>query len=164
MIAWLAPRIRRVNASRFSASSVLTETVEDRKSVFQGFCAPARSRAEAERFVQALCQDDKRIANATHRCMAFRLAAGEEIGGDDDGEKGAWRVMSEQLTKSDALDTVVVVARWYGGVSLGPARFRHIREMARQAIRLHQQESPGAEKQDDPSSSKKNKRKKGRKA
>lgn len=36
----------------------------------------------------------------------------------------------------DAMNVVVVVTRWFGGVHLGPDRFRHINNAARQV--LHQ--------------------------
>lgn len=31
-------------------------------------------------------------------------------------------------------DVMVVVTRWYGGIHLGPDRFRHIASAARQAL------------------------------
>lgn len=34
----------------------------------------------------------------------------------------------------DAKNVIVVVTRWYGGVHLGPDRFRHINNAARQVL------------------------------
>lgn len=34
----------------------------------------------------------------------------------------------------EAKDVLVVVTRWYGGIHLGPDRFRHINNAARQVL------------------------------
>lgn len=34
----------------------------------------------------------------------------------------------------DVKNVVVVVSRWYGGIQLGPDRFRHINNAARQVL------------------------------
>ena len=36
----------------------------------------------------------------------------------------------------DVVDRVVVVSRWYGGVHLGPDRFKHINNAARMVLSL----------------------------
>ena len=56
-----------------------------------------------------------------------------ETGFDDDGEKYGGKAVLKALTEMDAIG-VVVVARWYGGVMLGPVRFEHIRNAARVAV------------------------------
>ncbi|EXJ71507.1 uncharacterized protein A1O5_05315 [Cladophialophora psammophila CBS 110553] len=55
-------------------------------------------------------------------------------GSEDDGEKYAGKRLERLLTDLD-VEGVVVVARWYGGVLLGPVRFMHIEDVAREAIR-----------------------------
>ena len=56
-----------------------------------------------------------------------------ETGYDDDGEKGGGKVLEKLLTDLDVVG-VLVVARWFGGVLLGPVRFEHIRLSAREAV------------------------------
>ncbi|ETI22081.1 hypothetical protein G647_06152 [Cladophialophora carrionii CBS 160.54] len=56
-------------------------------------------------------------------------------GSDDDGEKYAGRRL-EAVLSSMQVEGVIVVARWYGGVMLGPVRFTHIENCAREAIRM----------------------------
>ena len=53
---------------------------------------------------------------------------------DDDGESAAGGRLLKLLTLVGAEDVVVVVSRWYGGVLLGPARFTHINNAARQLL------------------------------
>ena len=57
------------------------------------------------------------------------------IGSDDDGEKYAGKRLENVLVELD-VEGVLVVARWYGGVLLGPVRFSHIESCAREAIRV----------------------------
>ena len=53
---------------------------------------------------------------------------------DDDGEKGAGSKLASLLDLTNVEDCMVVVSRWYGGVHLGPARFKWIAVVARQAL------------------------------
>lgn len=57
-----------------------------------------------------------------------------DTGFDDDGEKYGGRRLEKVLDEM-RVEGAVVVARWYGGVMLGPVRFAHIEQVARQAIR-----------------------------
>ena len=53
---------------------------------------------------------------------------------DDDGETAAGGRLLHLLQMVDARNVVVVVSRWYGGVLLGPARFTHINNAARELL------------------------------
>lgn len=54
-------------------------------------------------------------------------------GSDDDGEKYAGKRLEKVLNEMGVQGTVVV-ARWYGGILLGPVRFTHIENVAREAV------------------------------
>lgn len=56
-----------------------------------------------------------------------------ETGSDEDGEKYAGKKV-EKILEEMNVQGVVVVARWYGGVLLGPVRFKWIEDCAREAI------------------------------
>jgi len=53
---------------------------------------------------------------------------------DDDGEAAAGGRLLHLLQIVDARDVVVVVSRWYGGILLGPSRFTHINNAARNLL------------------------------
>ncbi|KAK6029999.1 hypothetical protein OSTOST_03875 [Ostertagia ostertagi] len=55
----------------------------------------------------------------------------------DDGETGASSKMLELLDKMNATNVLVVVSRWYGGIHLGPDRFRHINNLTREIVTMH---------------------------
>jgi len=54
-------------------------------------------------------------------------------GSSDDGESHASKHILSTLRKENVLGSCVV-ARWYGGVMLGPVRFQHIEDATRSAI------------------------------
>ena len=50
---------------------------------------------------------------------------------DDDGEDGGSNKILHVLQSMKAMDVAVVVVRWYGGILLGPDRFKHIANATR---------------------------------
>merc|ERR1712156_343078 len=121
-----------------SPQIVTGPTLEDRKSVFQGHAATVMSLAEVKAVMNKLKSSSK-IARATHNMLAYRIE-GEKSSSllqdcDDDGEDAAGGRMLHLLQLLD-VKNVVVVSRWYGGIHLGPDRFKHINNAARQVLEL----------------------------
>lgn len=132
----------------------------DRRSVFVGHAARARSPAEARRLVEALKVADKKMARATHQIVAWRIAPPpaaavdaaahgsstetEDVQApqteesleyyDNAGETPAGERVLSMMQAMEVTDAVVVVTRWYGGVKLGPDRYKHISNVARKAL------------------------------
>ncbi|KAF2088706.1 ribosomal protein S5 domain 2-like protein [Saccharata proteae CBS 121410] len=122
--------------------------IEDRASIFIGHYSATLS-AKA---LQALPE----LKSASHRIAAWRKPSSQrtvlpnakrllETGYDDDGEKYAGRKL-EKVLEEMGLEGALVVARWYGGVMLGPVRFAHIENCAKQAIRLSKAAEAEAER------------------
>ena len=55
---------------------------------------------------------------------------------DDDGETHAGGRMLHLLEILECENVLVVVSRWYGGVQLGPDRFKHINNAARNVLEI----------------------------
>jgi putative IMPACT (imprinted ancient) family translation regulator len=53
---------------------------------------------------------------------------------DDDGEDGAGKRLAHLLEMRKEDGILVVVSRWYGGIPLGPKRFAHITNVARNLL------------------------------
>jgi putative IMPACT (imprinted ancient) family translation regulator len=53
---------------------------------------------------------------------------------DDDGEDGAGSRLAQLLEMRGEDGVLVVVSRWYGGIKLGPKRFAHITNVARELL------------------------------
>ncbi|KFM24593.1 Protein IMPACT [Auxenochlorella protothecoides] len=69
--------------------------------------------------------------------IAYRFQMGNgtwAMDSDDDGESAAGGRLLHLLQITGAQDVCVVVSRWYGGIQLGPARFTHINNAARQLL------------------------------
>ncbi|KAK5082411.1 hypothetical protein LTR05_007558 [Lithohypha guttulata] len=127
----------------------------DRASKFIGLFSPATDTPPK------VLQQHPPFQKATHRILAWRLPSRQQTvqfeksknqqsnpskkplvydtGSLDDGEKYAGKKLEKLLIELDVVGTVVV-ARWYGGVMLGPVRFDHIVNAAKEAI-LEYQES-----------------------
>ena len=101
------------------------------KSKFQAHAARCKTPLEA--LAKVKCVQNSKYSRATHNIWAYRLADGR-ADNDDDGESAAGGRLAELLYLIDAKDVVVVVSRWYGGVNVGPQRFKYILQAARDAI------------------------------
>ena len=130
-----APLVPAALAGEFSIAH--SAKLEVKKSIFQAHAAHVRSTSDV-RAVLAQLMSNTKIARATHNMVAYRIAGADEgvfyCDNDEDGEHGAGAKMSFLLDAMDARDVVVVVSRWYGGVHLGPLRFKVIANMAREIV------------------------------
>ena len=115
----------------------------DRKSTFTAYLLP---NVISPRLVpQAMHQllSDRYIARATHNIMAYRIQSQSTPSVfhqdyDDDGETAAGSRLLHMLAAMNAVNVLVVVSRRFGGIKLGPDRFRHINNAARQVIESYQ--------------------------
>ncbi|PYH45765.1 PLP-dependent transferase [Aspergillus saccharolyticus JOP 1030-1] len=142
---------------------VLSDVITEKKSVFVGRAAQVSSLDQAKGFLDYLLATDKKVAGATHNISAWRIRERKVGGGngksgsshaavttgddaaaggdvsivqdcDDDGETAAGGRLLHLMQLMDVWDVVVVVTRWYGGVLLGPDRFRIINAAGRDAL------------------------------
>ncbi|KJX99639.1 impact family protein [Zymoseptoria brevis] len=115
----------------------LSEVVSEKKSIFVARSAPVSSVDEAKSYLAHLLATDKKVAKATHNITAWRIRGdnGTQYQDcDDDGETAAGGRLLHLLELMNVWGVMVVVTRWYGGVQLGPDRFRIINQCARDAV------------------------------
>jgi hypothetical protein len=115
----------------------LSQPLTVHKSVFVARVASVTSPALARSYLAHLIASDKGVAKATHNITAWRIRGdGGTTYQDcyDDGETAAGRRVLHLMQVMDVWDVMVVVTRWYGGVLLGPERFRCINQVAREAL------------------------------
>ncbi|KAJ3163149.1 hypothetical protein HDU86_002318 [Geranomyces michiganensis] len=112
-----------------------SEPLIERKSIFVAHAAPITSAADAALVVATLLTN-KRVRRATHNIVAWRVLDNGVVRQDcdDDGETAAGGRLLHMLDLAKADGVVVVVSRWYGGVQLGPARFKCINNCARKLL------------------------------
>lgn len=116
------------------------EPVVVSRSTFQAHVARIASVADANAVLEEL-YEDRRIAGATHNIRAYRIVAPRGDGAvtvtadnDDDGEDAAGGRLAHLLELMHAENVIVVITRWFGGVLLGPSRFKVINDTARAMI------------------------------
>lgn len=134
----------KVHAQRLSSVQcpVITtgDCIEDRKSVFQGHFAHVETANDVKAVISKL-MENRKFANATHNMYAYRI---KQAGDgkmflqdcDDDGETHAGSRMLHLLEILECQNVLVVVSRWYGGIQLGPDRFKHINNAARNVLEI----------------------------
>jgi hypothetical protein len=120
----------------------ISEPLTINKSIFVGRASRVSSLTDVENAVSHLLATNKKVAGATHNVKAWRIKdnASSPTSSliqdyDDDGETAAGSRMLHLMQLMDAYG-LVVVTRWYGGVHLGPDRFRAINNVARDALNL----------------------------
>lgn len=147
---------------------ILSDVVAEKKSVFVGRAAHVTSLDQAQAFIDHLLATEKKVAAATHNISAWRIRQKKPGGGpagingkgespgeaifqdcDDDGETAAGGRLLHLMQLMDVWDVVLVVTRWYGGIKLGPDRFRIINAVGRDALikgGFTKEESTGGDK------------------
>ncbi|KAK0250140.1 hypothetical protein B0A54_11876 [Friedmanniomyces endolithicus] len=113
----------------------ISPPITDRSSRFTAYYSPTLPPKDL--------QNHALIKSASHKILAWRHESSQralpgqpphyETGHDDDGEKHGGKAV-EAVLKQLRVTGSCVVARWYGGVMLGPVRFAHIEECARNAV------------------------------
>ncbi|KAF2208474.1 hypothetical protein CERZMDRAFT_49014 [Cercospora zeae-maydis SCOH1-5] len=114
-----------------------SDVVTEKKSVFLARATPVSSVDEAKSYLAHLLATDKKVAKATHNITAWRIRGENGVqfqDCDDDGEDAAGGRLLHLLELMGLWNVMVVVSRWYGGVKLGPDRFRLINQAARDAV------------------------------
>ncbi|KAM4689395.1 protein IMPACT isoform 2-T2 [Discoglossus pictus] len=116
------------------------EPLSDRRSTFQAHLAPVVSPSQVKMVLNKL-YENKKIANATHNIYAYRIYCESRHtfiqDCEDDGEAAAGKRLLHLMQILDVRDVMVVVSRWYGGILLGPDRFKHINNCARNILVEH---------------------------
>ncbi|KAJ7672579.1 ribosomal protein S5 domain 2-type protein [Mycena polygramma] len=116
----------------------VAEAITDRKSAFVGRACAISDPSEVP-IILAHLLSDRRIARAAHPVInAWRCQVGNLLhqDNDDDGETAAGGRLAHLLHILEVDNVLVVVTRYFGGIHLGPDRFKHINQAARNALDL----------------------------
>lgn len=138
------------SADTGKSSSTLTSTASDnvwatskslssKGSVFIAHAAPITSPSMRTGLMKILFNNYPDLEKtADHVAWAIRTSFGGsslvQEASFDDGEAGCGKFMLELLREANITNTTVVLARWYGGLMLGPDRWRLMRECLNDAL------------------------------
>lgn len=113
----------------------------DRKSTFRAHACRVDSEQAVHEALFQLIDGNSKLQRASHNMYAWRLT--EELSdgtrvkkfdNDDDGEDAAGSRLGQLLEMRKEDGVLVVVSRWFGGIHLGPKRFAHITNVARELL------------------------------
>lgn len=130
--------LRAVTAILMKESSETTKVgkkLRQEKDRFQAFSVPCNNPADVIRIVNQLT-DKHRLKKASHLSWALRQKCSDSIREmkNDGGEKGAGNCIMDIMRKKNSVNTLVLVARWYGGRHLGGLRFRIYRNLTAEIL------------------------------
>lgn len=132
--AGLAGAAAPLRQKTWTASQRLTS----KSSIFIAHAAPLTSPSQRPGLIQQLMASKPHLESATHNAWAMRTSYGSsplvQEASFDDGESGCGALMLGVMREADVKNTVVVLTRWFGGVMLGPDRWRLMRECVHEAL------------------------------
>ncbi|PHH71244.1 hypothetical protein CDD82_6664 [Ophiocordyceps australis] len=115
-----------------------SQTLSSRASTFVAHATWVDSPSQRSSLIRALMEQKPELETATHNAWAIRTSYGTsplvQEASFDDGETGCGKLMLEILREAKASNTVVVLTRWFGGVMLGPDRWRLMRQCVNDAL------------------------------
>lgn len=121
----------------WSASSPVTL----KESTFIVRATQITAASERQPTLQALLSAIPNLQTASHNAWAYRVKKPDMFGSftiredsNDDGESGCGKFMLEVMREANAVNTLVVMTRWYGGIMLGPDRWRIMRSCLKEAL------------------------------
>lgn len=116
---------KKISADFLQFEKIIT----DRGSKYSVSGGKVTNRDEIKQFLKTL-KKNRKYATATHNTWAARIGHEGQIWEtkNDDGETGASATILRIMQRTQALDMIIVVTRWYGGVKLMGDRFKHVQD------------------------------------
>lgn len=131
------PTFEPTSASAWAAS----QSISLKSSTFIARVTHITDASQRQVLIRALFEANPDLETASHNAWAYRIRppsgstftrAREES--FDDGETGCGDLMLRIMREADAVDTLVVLTRWFGGILLGPDRWRLMRNCVTSAL------------------------------
>lgn len=125
-------------ASQSTKTWTASQKVSSKGSIFVAHAASITSPAARVDLITSLMAEKPHLESATHNAWAIRTSYGnsplKQEASFDDGESGCGNFMLQHMRSLDISNTLIVLTRWYGGVMLGPDRWRIMRECIDDAL------------------------------
>ncbi|KAH6678660.1 hypothetical protein B0J14DRAFT_559784 [Halenospora varia] len=114
-----------------------SSTITSKQSTFIARSIIVTSPTQAKATINALTSTHPSLKTASHNITAYRiiLPSGSILeDSNDDGESKAGACILRVLKDHNLTNVLLVVSRWYGGIFLGPDRFRIMTDVAKDAL------------------------------
>ncbi|TWU75949.1 hypothetical protein ED733_006591 [Metarhizium rileyi] len=139
------PSSRESSSSGEQKAWTVSQKLTSRASTFVAHAASLSSPSLRASLVKSLMTDRPELETATHNAWALRSSYGNsplvQEASFDDGESGCGKFMLQIMRETEVTNTVVVLTRWYGGIMLGPDRWRLMRECINDALSSRRRKS-----------------------
>ncbi|CAK7270765.1 hypothetical protein SEPCBS57363_004270 [Sporothrix epigloea] len=122
-----------------------SQTISLKGSTFVARATTMTEVGQRAGLIRSLMEAQPGLLTATHNAWAYRVQGTGDYSHNvrqdsyDDGETGCGDLMLRVLQELGAVDTLIVLTRWFGGTMLGPDRWRLMRNCVTGAMaeRLH---------------------------
>ena len=121
-----------IGTARTLKETVSGEVVSEKQSRFLACGAPIHSQVNSSKIIEKLIKQF-RLKKASHLSWAIRLSDGTETK-NDGGEAKSGNCILEVMRNMDTVNSIILVARWYGGKHLGGLRFKIYRNTTKELI------------------------------
>lgn len=118
-----------------------SSSISLKKSIFVARATTITDPSQRPSLLKSLLDTNPSLRTASHNVWAYRIRPSESSlsthvreSSHDDGETGGGDLLLRVLRESNIVDTLVVMTRWYGGVMLGPDRWRLMRNVVTGAL------------------------------
>lgn len=116
-------------------------SVSLKQSTFVSRATAISDPSQRPKLLKSLFDAQPGLRSASHNVWAYRIHPSEKgisshprEASHDDGESGAGDLLLRILRETNSMDTLVVMTRWYGGIMLGPDRWRLMRNVVTSAL------------------------------
>ncbi|KAI6249771.1 hypothetical protein HI914_01999 [Erysiphe necator] len=119
----------------------ISKSITMKKSTFIARSKHISSSSDAKFSLQQLFLENPSLREASHNVSAWRIHIGNSVNEDsnDDGEENGGQYLLDILRNKNINGVLLVVTRWYGGVLLGPDRWRLMSEVSCDCLSQHLQ-------------------------
>lgn len=116
-------------------------SVSLKESTFIARATTITDPSQRPNLLKGLMNSHPNLRTASHNVWAYRIRPSESSlsnymreSSHDDGESGAGDLLLRVMRDTNTVDTLVVMTRWYGGIMLGPDRWRLMRNVVTAAL------------------------------
>ncbi|KAI3330189.1 hypothetical protein F4824DRAFT_492391 [Ustulina deusta] len=137
-----APDMSDNTTSHTARSWSTSQPITLKQSTFVVRAIALTEPSQRQSVLQSLFAAIPSLQSATHNAWAYRVKVATNLFNAttikeesfDDGESGCGSFLLKNMQEMNAVDTLVLMTRWYGGIMLGPDRWRIMRNCLRDAL------------------------------
>ncbi|KAI9051162.1 hypothetical protein LZ554_005264 [Drepanopeziza brunnea f. sp. 'monogermtubi'] len=131
-----AAKVEEGEGAKVTTGWTVSSPITLKQSTFIARSISITSPSDATSVLNTLLAQNKELRDASHNISAWRVQGANGIieSSNDDGESGGGRHILNLMQADNIVGVLLVVTRWYGGIMLGPDRWRIMSQVSRDAL------------------------------